>query len=247
MSDTNAYDDPRIAALYDLESPPGADSEFYVTLASDLAATRIVDIGCGTGALACELAHRSCAVVGVDPADAMLAVARSRPEGSQVRWVHGDASRLSAHGADLVVMTGHAAQEIIADEDWEMTLAAAHRALRIGGHLAFESRNPQLRPWEAWTPDRTLSRLEHPTLGVVDVWYRLLGVEGDLVRFEAHNRFASSGEDVAVVGELRFQSGTAIERSLAAAGFEVDDVFGDWQSGPVALDSPELTFVARTR
>jgi 2-polyprenyl-3-methyl-5-hydroxy-6-metoxy-1,4-benzoquinol methylase len=54
---------------------------------------RIVDIGCGTGLLTCELAMRGYDVVGIDPWDAMLAVARSRPGGERVTWIDGNAVR----------------------------------------------------------------------------------------------------------------------------------------------------------
>ncbi|MEX5274194.1 methyltransferase domain-containing protein [Kocuria sp. CPCC 205235] len=41
----------------------------------------VVDIGCGTGHVTAELAHRSLDVVGVDPSEAMLGIARrSHPE-----------------------------------------------------------------------------------------------------------------------------------------------------------------------
>ncbi len=40
-------------------------------------------------------------------------------------------------------MTGHVAQVIADDETWHKTLAAIHRALRPGGRVAFESRNPK--------------------------------------------------------------------------------------------------------
>ncbi|MPZ97885.1 MAG: methyltransferase domain-containing protein [Dehalococcoidia bacterium] len=244
VSSTNPYDDPRIAALYDLENRGGPDTRFYVDLAAELAAAKVGDIGCGTGLLTCELAGRGNAMVGVDPAGAMLDVARGRPEAHLVTWIQGDASRLGAEDADLVIMTGHAAQEVHGDEGWAATLAATRRALRPGGHLAFESRNPQARGWEDWTPERTRARLEHPELGAVDIWYRLLAVDGDLVRFEAHNRFASSGKDLTVVGELRFRAQADIERSLATAGFTVQRVFGDWERGPVNSRSPELIFLA---
>jgi hypothetical protein len=113
-----------------------------------------------------------------------------------------------------------------------------------GGHLAFESRNPGARAWERWTPERTRQRLDHPTLGAVETWNHLVGVEGEIVRFESHNRFASSGEDLVVVGLLRFRPREAIEAALDAAGFVVERVHGDWQRGPVTPTSPELIFVA---
>ena len=51
-------------------------------------------MGCGTGLLACEFAARGYDVTGADPAAAMLATARARPGGDQVRWVQASAAGL---------------------------------------------------------------------------------------------------------------------------------------------------------
>jgi 2-polyprenyl-3-methyl-5-hydroxy-6-metoxy-1,4-benzoquinol methylase len=50
------YVDPRLVALYDLENPRGADTDFYIGLAAELDAHTIIDLGCGTGLLTHELA-----------------------------------------------------------------------------------------------------------------------------------------------------------------------------------------------
>jgi ubiquinone/menaquinone biosynthesis C-methylase UbiE len=84
------------------------------TFAVDLAKGRraILDLGCGTGVLAAALARKpDCLVVGVDPAAAMLALAKQRCGGASVSWVLDDArtARLNRH-FDLVLLTGHAFQ-----------------------------------------------------------------------------------------------------------------------------------------
>ena len=60
----------------------------------------VIDIGWGTGLLACALARRGYQVTGVDPARAMLAVARNRPDGDRVRWTEGEAGDLKAAGLE---------------------------------------------------------------------------------------------------------------------------------------------------
>jgi hypothetical protein len=44
------------------------------------------------------------------------------------------------------------AQVFLDDAEWATTLRAIHTALRPGGHLAFESRNPDDRAWERKIP-----------------------------------------------------------------------------------------------
>ncbi len=50
------YVDPRLVALYDIENASRDDTDFYLSLADELEAHSVVDLGCGTGVLARELA-----------------------------------------------------------------------------------------------------------------------------------------------------------------------------------------------
>ena len=247
MADFAEFTDPRLVALYDLWGPSRADIAFYLGLAEELSAASILDLGCGTGLLACELARRGHQVTGVDPSPAMLEVARHRPGAELVGWIQGDAGRLPEGAADLAVMTGHVAQVIADDDEWAGTLAAVHRALRPGGRVAFESRNPRAREWTTWTPQASRRRFHHPTLGQVEVWQQVIEVRDDRVASEIHYRFAASGEEVVSSNELRFRSRAALTRSLTHAGFSVEQVFGDWDRRPVEPESPELIFVAARR
>ena len=73
----------------------------------------VLDIGCGTGTLACRLAARGLTVTGVDPAQASLDVARSKPGADRVIWLLGDATTLPPMTVDVVTMTGNVAQVFV--------------------------------------------------------------------------------------------------------------------------------------
>lgn len=139
------FHDPRLVALYDAHGPHRLDTAFYVGLAAELSATSILDIGCGTGAITCELARLGHGITGIDPSPEMLKLASTRPGGDLVRWIEGDARSLHGSPADLAIMTGHVAQVISDEEVWRETLSGIYGALRSGGHVAFESRNPTAR------------------------------------------------------------------------------------------------------
>lgn len=51
---------------------------------------KIIDIGCGTGALSSVLAQRGFLVTGVDPAQKMLDIAMKKNENKAVRFLHAD-------------------------------------------------------------------------------------------------------------------------------------------------------------
>src|SRR3546814_7113595 len=79
-----------------LENGWGADFDFCRRLAAE--AKSVLDLGCGTGELAVALSE-GCDVVGVDPAPAMIEVARRRPGGDRVTWIEAD--RSEEHTSEL--------------------------------------------------------------------------------------------------------------------------------------------------
>jgi SAM-dependent methyltransferase len=239
------YVDPRLVELYDHDNPRGADTDFYLGLATDLDAHRIIDLGCGTGMLTRELASvDGRQVIGADPAPAMLAVARRQPGSERVQWIEGDASAIGTPEADLVVMTGNVAQVFLDDSEWATALRAIHAALRPDGHLAFESRNPEDCAWERWTRDATYERIDSAH-GPMECWLEVVSVGNGQVHIEGHNVFTATGEVVIASSELRFRSQAELTESLSTAGFSGEHVYGDWVHGPVTGSSRVMVFIAR--
>src|SRR4029077_7599279 len=78
-------EDSLFASLYDYFNGLDICDDFYHGLARTLkSGARVLDLGCGTGLLACRIAHQGLAVTGVDPAEGMLGVAQSRPGAERV-------------------------------------------------------------------------------------------------------------------------------------------------------------------
>ena len=238
------YVDPRLVELYDIENARGADTDFYIRLAAELNARTVLDLGCGTGLLTRELAIDGRQVVGIDPAVAMLAVARRQSSPNQVQWVEGDSRDLGTPAADLIIMTGCVAQVFLDDTEWDTTLRNIHAALRSGGYLAFESRNPDDRAWERWNREATYEQFESP-FGLMEGWLELVSANDGRVRFEGHNVFTDTGEVVVVSSELRFRSHAELTDSLLNAGFIIEQVYGDWEHSPFTSISRIMVFVVR--
>lgn len=244
-----AYRDQRLAVLYDALNPPGPETAFYLGLVREASArhggrpVRVLDVGCGTGRLACEFASRGHQVTGADPAAAMLGVARARPGGDRVRWIETDAAHLAEPTRfDLIVLTGHVFQLLLDDRDVRAALGTLSRHLAPGGRLAFETRNPAAREWQYWSPRYTRQQVRAGG-AAAEVHYDISRVSGELVSYETWFRFA--GGDVVVVPDtLRFMDQTQVAGFLADAGRTEVTWYGDWDRSPASRASPEIIAVA---
>ncbi len=217
------FDEPRLADIYDDLDSDRSDLDPYLSVAQELGARSAVDIGCGTGTFACLLANEGLEVVGVDPAAAMLAVARRKVGADLVRWVHGVAADLPPMQVDLATMTGNVAQVFLEDHEWAETLEAARRVLRPGGSLVFESRRPERKVWLDWNPVDSFQRVELDGIGVVETWSEVVSVSLPFVTFRGTIVFHDDGTTLVSESTLRFRSYDEIADSLEAAGFRVDE------------------------
>ncbi|MFL6136465.1 MAG: class I SAM-dependent methyltransferase [Frankiaceae bacterium] len=170
------FADPRLAQLYDPLDSDRRDLDAYVALAEELGARSVLDIGCGTGTFACMLARRGLDVTAVDPAAASLDIARAKPCAGRVRWLHGDATALPPLQVDLATITGNVAQVFVSDDDGAATLRGARAALRPGGHLVLETRDPAKQAWRGWKRADTYRKEDIAGIGVVETWVNVTEV-----------------------------------------------------------------------
>ncbi|MEU4231358.1 class I SAM-dependent methyltransferase [Nonomuraea sp. NPDC026600] len=220
----DVFEHPRLAAVYDALDPDRSDLDVYVAIAEELGARGALDVGCGTGEFALLLAGRGLTVTGVDPAGASLDVARAKPGSERVRWIQGDATTLPSIQVDLATMTGNVAQAIVDQRDWAGTLRGVHDALRPGGRLVFETRDPAKRAWQDWNRAASYQVAEIPGVGAVEQWFEVIDVSGPLVTFRGTWVFASDGQVLTSDSTLRFRERDEVEASLVAHGYAVEEV-----------------------
>ena len=218
------FAEPRLARIYDALEANRDDLDAYVALVAEVEARSVLDVGCGTGTFACRLAAAGLDVVAVDPAAASLDVARTKPHAGDVHWVLGDATAVPALQVDLATMTGNVAMVFTADDDWAATLEAVRARLRPRGCFVFETRVPQRQAWLEWTPTETFQRIDVPGVGPVANWLEVLDARLPFVTFRQSYEFASDGAVLTSDSTLRFRDRDEIERTLAHAGFTVDDL-----------------------
>jgi SAM-dependent methyltransferase len=241
------FSDADLAALYDPWCPRSERDDFDFYLPMVMAARAVLDVGCGTGAMLHEArqAGHVGRLCGLDPARGMLAQARKRRD---VEWVLGDLTTVAWRDAfDLVVMTGHAFQVLVDDDDIRAALAAIRSALTDNGRFAFETRNPSARAWERWTPANAVEVADQ-TGAMVRIATRVeAAFDGRTVSFS--HTFVRSGWSRPQVSHstLRFVDAVELDALLAAAGFIVEERYGTWDRRPLVDPSPEIITIARCR
>ncbi|HSH99593.1 MAG TPA: class I SAM-dependent methyltransferase [Reyranella sp.] len=238
MADDGLYRDPELAQFYDLENGWDADLDYCGRLAAGCAS--VLDLGCGTGQFAATLAgHGVHDVVGVDPAQAMLDIAATRPDGKRVQWVAADARTARLGRAfELIVLTGHAFQVFLTDDDRAAVLRTIAMHLAPAGRFIFDSRNPADEAWKRWTPERSRRRLAHPSLGPVVAWNDAKHDPATgVVTYDTHYEIVADGRRHAARTQIAFPTRRQIASQIEAAGLAVHAWLGDWSGAPCTADA----------
>ena len=251
--DYNEFYDPRLVAVYNTVCALGDEKQFYIKLAKDLSTKTIVDLGCGTGLLTIELAKLGYQMIGVEPSKLMLDVAIKNSEGLDIKWIQGDANSFEEFNADLAIMTGHVAQFHLEDEQWQNVLKLIYKSLKPGGYLAFESRNPDVQPWNNpnqenntdWYAPNLHKKFHDPKEGEIEYRAKLIEVDGQKDTSEGHYLFTKTGEELTSKNTLIFRTREEIERFLKGADFSIENVYGNWDWSEASTESPEFIFVAK--
>jgi SAM-dependent methyltransferase len=233
------FEDEYLASLYDVICTERDDEDFYLKLINS--EHDVLDVGCGTG----TLLHRARAnghrgrLLGIDPAAGMLTRAARYDDIEWRRTALPEAGFQDEF--DLIIMTGHAFQVLLTDDAILEFLDAARRALNGHGRLAFESRNPLVRAWQRWTPDR-VTELRDGNGALVRVWHEVEDVDGELVTFT--ETFEVGDERKISRSTIRFAHAEHLDALLRRAGLTVHERYGDWDRSPFTVSSPEIITVA---
>ena len=214
----------------------------------DLAKTAasVLDLGCGTGALAAALG-RGREVIGVDPAATMLDIARQRPGGNTVTWVEGDARTVRlGRRFDLVLLTGHTFQVFLTKEDQAAVLAAIAAHLNPDGRFVLDSRNPTQKMWDKWAARQPVRSFEHPDFGLVECWSASTrDADADIVTYVNSYKVVATGKTYSASTQIQFPSKERLAGQISGAGLSVDQWLGDWRGVAFHPDADEIIPLGR--
>ena len=255
MTDNGVFD--LYAAYYDLlyrDKDYGAESAYVARLVRDVvpSARTVLELGCGTGGHALELAKLGFDVNGIDLSAAMVQRAQARRDSQpelapRVAFTRGDVrSHRDGRRYDAVISLFHVMSYQVGNEDLNDAFVTARTHLAEGGAFVFDA-------W--WGPavlsDRPRQVSKHAADERVDVQRRTrpeMRFDENVVdvHFEVDIR-AHDGrtEHVEELHRMRYLFGPELRLMLGAAGFELHSAQA-WMSG-AALDDRSwyACFVAR--
>jgi cyclopropane fatty-acyl-phospholipid synthase-like methyltransferase len=211
--------------LEELRLPPGS---------------RILDMGCGTGRHAVELARRGHQVTGVDISSGMLAEAgrAARETGVEVELIHADATRFASDELfDAAICLCEGAFSLLGSEDdpIEHDLAILHNiraALKPGARFILTTANACRLIRQATQEDVENGRFDPLTM------MEVFTVEWD----------TTQGKRSLLVRDRSYVP-TELVLLFRQAGFEVEHIWGgtagNWGWRKLNLDEMEIMVVAR--
>lgn len=201
---------------------------------------RILDIPCGTGRIALELARRGFTVTGVDRTASYLDEARRRAadEGIEAEWVHDDMRAFARPGAFEVVLNFYTSFGYFEDAADDRSAARGFfDALKPGGRLVMEMHGKEnlasgFLPRDWVELDDGLLLLEQRE--IVDDWRR---VRNRWIIFRDGGRYE-------LEFSLRLYGAAELTDLLRDVGFSEVKAFGNLEGDPYDEHARRLIVVA---
>lgn len=234
--------------LYDAVNDWGPSDDFFLRFLTATPNARALDLGCGTGRITLAAAEVGCRMMGLDPDRASLQAAQAKPGAHRIEWIEGTSAAIPPGSSfDVAIMSSNVVQAILDDAELAQSFSDIASHLVPGGRVAFDTRDPDARGWEAWTKDRSHRRVRLLE-GEVQHWYQTTHVEEEagLVDFCAHEVAADGAEEV-TPSRIRFRSQDQVRAMVVDSGLVVESVFGGYNSEPVGQGVGALVFTARRR
>jgi SAM-dependent methyltransferase len=247
----------RLARFYDDDYRDYHDDLALILSLAQEANGPVLELGCGTGRIMAPLIVNGCPVTGVDNSPALLAVARSKltgqPSGARWQLVEGDLRDVNLDVQDFrfAFCTSNTLMHLTSQSDQLQALKNTHRHLAEGALLMLDLFNPDPARWLAVDGLQELAdRWTDPATGAQVLKWSIRAF--DLAEQLQETLFIY--EEIFADGEvkrtlcpftLRFLWRSEAELMLRHAGFQVEDVLGNFDGEPYHGASERLILLAR--
>lgn len=245
------------AAYYDADYRNyNEDVDFILTLAAEVG-DPVLELGCGTGRLLLPLAQQGHTVTGVDISPALLALARRKLQDAgleaQVDLRQADMRTfdLPRHDYGFAFCTSNTLMHLARPADQMAALRNAHRHLASGGALLLDLFNPDVARLamvdgvqelaDRWQDEQTGAQVIKWAVRTVD-WAEQLQ---ETIFIYDETLLDGSSRRTVCPFLLRFLWRHEAELMLQAAGFTVEDVWGDFEGGDYDAAADHLILLGR--
>lgn len=234
------------AEQYDAVNAWGADDDFYLELAKEIGGP-VLDVGCGTGRLTRAIAATGLDVTGLDITRAMLERARSLSHDLDIEWLHGDARTMRlGRKFRLILMTSHAFQHMLTDQDIDDFLASMREHLLDDGYLAFETRNYQANNFSSSAAPALWKSYQDEQGRWIDAYFGgRFDPETGIEYLTGEDVVRETGERASNTTMLRYVPVEQLNSALHRHGFDIVQQYGDWEKSPLGDEQREIITICR--
>jgi SAM-dependent methyltransferase len=252
----------RTAEIYDEDmglNPAGADVEFYVSACRGAQAP-VLELGCGTGRVTLPLVRAGLHVVGIDTSPAMLRVLARKAAGltpeerGRLRWHELDMRRATFDVRFSFILCPFSAfTALTAEADQRSVLEMVRAHLAPGGRFLLDVfvPDPRLRelPDDHVFHDYRRQRPDGTTLERTKVIAKDVAPRVNLLtrRYRVLDAAGAELDAFTTTERVRYFSPDELTGLLGRAGFEVEEVQGDFSGGPVGPSTRTAAFRCRPR
>lgn len=249
--ESNEYNDPK---LYDVENDSyEEDIEFLLDWAAKVDGP-IVDLACGTGRAAIQLAKEGHVLVGVDVDRGMLNEAKRKAaeQKLQIQWVEQDCGKLNlAIKSKLIFSVGNSFQHFLSNEDQDGFLSSVYRHLDDEGFFIFGTRFPNpdelLQPpteeyWKSYIDRLTGKKVDVFTISSYDSLDQLQHYTTIRKYSDLSGKIADEKRTCIT---LRYVFPKEMERLFKANGLYAVHVYGDWHMNPLTAQSSQMVYICK--
>ncbi|WP_339252251.1 methyltransferase domain-containing protein [Sporosarcina sp. FSL W8-0480] len=242
------YDDPE---MYDhLYDEYQKDLGIILKWAND--DNPIIELACGTGRLTIPLAQRGFQMIGVDLHEGMLERARQKAEeqGIAIEFVQQDCTEMNLLvKSSLAFMTGNSFQHFLTNEVQDGLFQSVRKHLINGGIFIFDTRNPIFKElavvdeYEDKYIDKNGNQVIESHRDVYNHLTQILNCQTHRRIYQDSTLIAEEQDGIS----LRYSFPQEMERLIAANGFEIVHVYGDWEENELHAESVSMVYVCRVK